>query len=225
MDPVRFDRLTKSLSAPGTRRALVRLVLGLPLAGSLAALLEAPDAAAKRPLDRVRDRVGRKQDKRRNRNHDNNRKHNGGKGGKGGKGGGSNATPARPTECTGKPNTTCCGTAGHWCQRGQCVAIPDGTRTTPANCKGRCHDPDFPEQFEVCGVLLACPDCSTCGSAPNNCPGHYLGGSGPEGFGFYCTTDRAKSDGCLGYLHTECPNLSTQMCEGYNCHEICYVPA
>ena len=39
MDSVHFDTLAKSLAQPGTRRTLVRLLLGLPLAGSLTGLL------------------------------------------------------------------------------------------------------------------------------------------------------------------------------------------
>jgi hypothetical protein len=53
MDPVRFDRLAKSLSTPSTRRALVSLLQALPLAGALAVLLGAEETAAERPLDRV----------------------------------------------------------------------------------------------------------------------------------------------------------------------------
>jgi hypothetical protein len=64
MDPVRFDRLTKSLSTGSTRRHLVQFLLSMPLAGSLAGLHGAEETAAKRPADRVLDRVERKQDKR-----------------------------------------------------------------------------------------------------------------------------------------------------------------
>jgi len=46
MDPVRFDTLVKSLSTPGTRRAVVRLLAALPLAGALA--MFAPGGAAAR---------------------------------------------------------------------------------------------------------------------------------------------------------------------------------
>jgi hypothetical protein len=64
MDPVRFDRLTKSLSTGSTRRHLVQFQLGVPLASSLAGLHGAEETAAKRPVDRVLDRAERKQEKR-----------------------------------------------------------------------------------------------------------------------------------------------------------------
>lgn len=46
MDPGRFDTLVKSLSTPGTRRAVARLLAGLPLAGALAVF--APGGAVAR---------------------------------------------------------------------------------------------------------------------------------------------------------------------------------
>jgi hypothetical protein len=47
MDPVRFDTLVKSLSTPGTRRGLVRLLAGLPLGVMLASVPgTAPSATA-----------------------------------------------------------------------------------------------------------------------------------------------------------------------------------
>ncbi len=48
MDPRRFDRLAKSLSASGTRRDVIRLLTALPLGVTLAPLLAgAPDTIAK----------------------------------------------------------------------------------------------------------------------------------------------------------------------------------
>ncbi len=82
MDPRRFDRLSKTLATAGTRRALVRLLLGVPLVGSLTGLLDVGETAARRPVDRVLDRGERNQEKRRNRSNNN-----GGKGNRGGKGG------------------------------------------------------------------------------------------------------------------------------------------
>jgi hypothetical protein len=48
MDSDRFDRLAKSLSTTGTRRALLRLLATVPVAGGLLALLAPAPAAAKK---------------------------------------------------------------------------------------------------------------------------------------------------------------------------------
>ena len=48
MDPVRFDTLAKSLSRTGTRRALLRLLAAVPVAGGLLPLLAQEPAAAKK---------------------------------------------------------------------------------------------------------------------------------------------------------------------------------
>jgi hypothetical protein len=60
MDGRRFDRLTRQLIAAGTRRGLLRLLGALPVIGALAALRD-EEAAADRPLDRVRHRAKRHQ--------------------------------------------------------------------------------------------------------------------------------------------------------------------
>ena len=52
MDPTRFDRLTATLATSGTRRALTRLLLGLPLlAGGLTPLRDSDDATAQQDDD------------------------------------------------------------------------------------------------------------------------------------------------------------------------------
>ena len=40
MDPLRFDMLVKTLSAAGTRRALLRLLAAVPVAGGVFSLFE-----------------------------------------------------------------------------------------------------------------------------------------------------------------------------------------
>jgi hypothetical protein len=53
MDSDRFDRLVKTFSTPDTRRGLLRLVAGVPVAGALAALFgEGPDAGAQQDPER-----------------------------------------------------------------------------------------------------------------------------------------------------------------------------
>ena len=53
MDGARFDRLTKSLSAPSTRRRLLRLLSAVPVAGGLLFLVEAGATAACKPDSKV----------------------------------------------------------------------------------------------------------------------------------------------------------------------------
>ncbi len=67
MDAEGFDRLTKSLSDTGTRRALVRL-LAVPLGMTLTTVLGGDETDAERPVQRVRDRAHRHQHRRQTRN-------------------------------------------------------------------------------------------------------------------------------------------------------------
>jgi len=63
MDPVRFDQLAKTLSATGTRRALLSLLTALPIAGGVAAL-PGEQSAARGRREKRKDRHKQKQDKR-----------------------------------------------------------------------------------------------------------------------------------------------------------------
>jgi hypothetical protein len=47
MDPRRFGRLVKTLSAPGTRRSLIRLLAAVPVAGTVLTLLSPEEAAGR----------------------------------------------------------------------------------------------------------------------------------------------------------------------------------
>ena len=120
MDPTRFDRLAKSLSAATTRRRMVRLLTALPVVSSLAALFADPAAADKDRDDRRQRRRKRKKGK--------------------GKNNGSGSV------CAGKANDTPCGPGGddgHCCQGGVCsppldclsVNEPCGT---PEECAQTC---------------------------------------------------------------------------------------
>ena len=96
MDPVRFDTLIKTLSTAGTRRALLRLLTAVPVAGGLLALGDPEALAGKHGKDGKHGRGA-----------------NGGQGGKGGHGGkggkgrkgksgrsGTRSVPAPAPTCT-----------------------------------------------------------------------------------------------------------------------------
>jgi hypothetical protein len=149
MDPVRFDTLARSFSSSGTRRNLLRLLLAVPLAGSLAGLLGAQEAGAERPLDRVRDRAARKQQKRHNpgQHKDNPTRKRGGKGGKGGKRGkGGNSPLPFGAECAsnGACESGICACRAHDCSGGGfCADASTGGCTaasvvTPSGIVGAC---------------------------------------------------------------------------------------
>jgi hypothetical protein len=236
MDPRRFDRLSKTLATAGTRRALVRLLLGVPLVGSLTGLLDTGETAARRPVDRVLDRAERKQAKRQSRNnghnhhnggnhhhngnHHNGNHHNGNhRGGKGGKGG---------NPCQGQADRTCCagGTGKQWCQSGTCVAIPADATATLAECGGRCYgdprDPPYPfarYSKEVCGQTLPCMSCNYCQNDPQKCDVASEVQDGPNGEGVYCIYSSAPLGPCD--VHTDCPHHETQACIVNNCYNIC----
>jgi hypothetical protein len=212
VDDRRFDALAKTLSTGRTRRALVQLLAALPLAGSLAMVLQPPTAGAERPLDRLRDRAKRKQEKRQNRrdkndNDKNDNNGNKGKGGKGGKGG---------NPCRGQADGTCCAGANgkKWCQNGACRAVP-ATRSI-ADCQGFCAGPpDFPGIITVCGQTVQCPPCTDCacvspGGGPNTCSG-----TGAHGPGGYCTQGDSLGSCDAG----QCPG--NQVCCTSNCESPC----
>jgi hypothetical protein len=191
MDPLRFDRLAKTLSAPGTRRRLVRLLLGVPLAGSLAGLLAMEQADAETPLERVRDRAKRKQEKRHNNDGNNNggNKGNGGNGNKGNKGKGRGCKP----NCAG----TACGGLDNGCG-GVCACGEDcdclaGQNCLPnGSCATRCSD--------------ANPTCTASGCV---CSGAVEGGPA-------CRTENITVDSCAG----GCP-LGSACVGASVCVELC----
>jgi hypothetical protein len=178
MNPARFDSLSKSLSTIGTRRGLVRFLLGVPLAGSLAGLLDPMATDAKRPVDRVRDRAARKQQKRHNpgQHKDNpthKRRGNGGKGGKGGKkGNGGNSPLPFGADCTSSAacDSGICACRAHGCSTGgfcadavtaSCpntdVFTPEGTATVCANdAPGSCDSGPCANPNDVCAVAEFC---------------------------------------------------------------------
>jgi hypothetical protein len=74
----RFDRLTTTLSAAGTRRGLLRRAAALPLASLLAALLGAArEVGAERPVDRLLRRTPQRRRRRGTNNRTNNGTNNG----------------------------------------------------------------------------------------------------------------------------------------------------
>src|SRR5687767_14227287 len=230
MDPARFDTLAKAVSGTGTgtRRSLMRLLFGVPLTGSLAALLELGEApAAKRPLERVRDRKAHKQEQRHNGNGNKgngNGKGNGKKKGNGGQGG-SEPGPSPGQECTAD-STACC--ASGRCRDEACVA----NYVTLVECQGRC---DGSTLCTTCGHLgyaipIACgPDpvsCPRCSCAPgfppctttDDCAGHGCNGldqfAGPAGQGMYCSSHGADVD-CE--FNACAPG---EICSGSNCRAV-----
>jgi hypothetical protein len=191
MDGPRFDRLAKTLSTSGTRRALLRLLAAVPIAGGLLTVLHQEAVQA------GKGKHG-KHGKGRNGGH-------GGKGAHGHKGnndndgqGGKGGTGSNP--CRGKADETCCGDGSSptWCQGGKCVAIgPDATATL-AECQGRCAcTPGFSGSvctgteptpaLTICGTELACPSCADACPAPcGQKNGLAPGGTQPAGPSFYC---------------------------------------
>jgi hypothetical protein len=91
MDASGFDRLTKSLSTPNTRRALLRLLTAVPIAGALLTSLEQEGLAGKNG-------------KGGNSGHGRNGGH-GGKGGNGGRGG-SGRSKGRKGKSRSRSNTS-----------------------------------------------------------------------------------------------------------------------
>jgi len=89
MDPSRFDTLVRLHHGNESRRRILRLLVGLPLAGLLATMGEA-DVSADRPLDRVRRHAAQRRRKRRAQNGNNNGGSNNGGGNNGGGKGGNN---------------------------------------------------------------------------------------------------------------------------------------
>ena len=176
MDASGFDHLAKSLSTPGTRRRLVRLLVAVPVAGSLLALLESEGLAANG-----------------HQGHKGGKGHNGGKGGKGGKGGNAKGrkgkhrshtsrtwTPSNP--CAGQPDSTCCAgaTGGQWCQGKKCRDVP--TSGTITECRGACGV-SGPRPVTVCGATMTCPECTECPSPCQVCSEDV---EGPWDTGSYC---------------------------------------
>jgi hypothetical protein len=105
-------------------------------------------------------------------------------------------------------NGACCGTpnGGTRCQGGACVAAT----ATFAECQGRCNDPGETFPATICGQPATCPACTTCGCGGGSCTG-----TGPNGFGNYCT-----SGGGLGSCSSS-PCDSDQVCCGGLCKAIC----
>jgi hypothetical protein len=159
MESVRFDSLVKSLSAPGTRRWLVRLVATLPL-GSVLTALGQDEAAAERPHERLQRRTpqrnrkqrnARKSNKNQNNNETNN--NNGGSGGPTpGPGGGGGCDCPNWLICL--PNGACGRTCGDSTGCADCT--PKGSICPPP--------PKFGPSFclgpsQTCDNTIACnPD-------------------------------------------------------------------
>src|SRR5215213_1285127 len=119
MDPERFDSLSKTLSTTGTRRALVRLLAAVPVAGGLLALVD-PEAMAGKNGKAGKGAHGGKGGK----GHKGHKGHKGGTGGTGGTG---------PSRCTSDScGTGCCD--GTICQKGTTTAACGGNQTTCATC-------------------------------------------------------------------------------------------
>ena len=152
-----FDLLTRELAAAGTRRGLLRVLAVLGFGGALALLGADDEAAAERPLERVRDRAKRRQQRHQNRDDKGKggKPGNGGNGGNGkGKGGkrppGSGGTPCdSPADCD--PGQTChFGKCGVSCgDKGFCAAGSDA----PDCCEGSCVDTGTDRR-----------NCGTCGA-------------------------------------------------------------
>ena len=217
MDPSAFDTVARSIAQRGTRRGLVRLVASLPLVGFLAKV-GAEEAAAERPIDRLRRRTPQRNRKQRNKN--NNQNNNNNKKNK-------NNTTTKNTpqstqgQCTAKkcPQGCCagrtcaagdsaaqCGTGGVACQacatgqrcvNGACVC------DTSSGCSGCCAGgscvPPGQQTTQQCGSNgAACAECGTgltClnGGCFKTCSVNNL--FGPCGTG--CTTchcDQANAD-------------------------------
>ena len=207
MDSNRFDTLVKSLSSTDTRRALLRRLAPLPLAGLLATLLPDETEAGGRRKRRKTRNTRRSGDDKENRT---------GKR-KGKRKGKNRGTPASepaapppagctPTPCDGKacgaddgcggrcqtgscPHATCA-----TCSAGQCVNVP-GSCTTAGGASGTC------DQGTCCvpteGDCTGAGQC--CGSRVCNIP-YAVSRGGCD----TCLSGRSKCDldvgGCCGTL-------------------------
>jgi hypothetical protein len=208
MDANRFDVLSRQLSTLDTRRGLLRLLTALPLAGALAAIRGAEEAAAERPLDRVQRRTPQRNRKQRNNNNNQrNRKQGGQQQNDGGKGKGSgrcqnmakcqDGTCCDLSQCQDCIGGTCvklC-TTGQRCDRdhGRCVC--DGQSCPNGCCQGAaCKVNDA----TACGIGGG--TCVACGSGETCCGGQCCGGAtGKTCCGNTCVdlrTDPANCGGC-----------------------------
>ena len=154
MDPSAFDTLVRSFAPSGTRR---RLLAGLPLLGALAVVGE-DEAAAERPLDRVRQRTAQRNRKQRNTNQNNKRKNtkqnNGGGGGGGGGAPNSTCTCCPGTQVYYPEANVCCspgqvGVAGDCCPPAN---VCNDNQGQPVCCQHRCLN----------GVCCPCDRVASC---------------------------------------------------------------
>jgi hypothetical protein len=217
MDPVRFDTLTKSVSAPGTRRALLWLLAALPLGVMLAPFLSVEEVEAKRPVKHVQHRAHRHQQRRQQRrgrhHHESTQHHNPGQ---------HKDNPThhhkgkQPTNlCQGKADRDCCGASGNWCQAGVCVAAT----ATVAECGGRCDCDDtcsaspIRVSIPICGQPVNCPACDSGCEAAGCLKSDHLD-PGPAGPAYYCVGDP------VGACTVTCSSADLY-CIAAHCHPIC----
>ena len=188
MDGSRFDTLARAIAQSGTRRRLVSLLLALPLGGVLATRGE-DEAAAERPIERVRRRTpqrNRKQRNRKQRNSKNNNQNNNN----------NNTLQNTDKPCNAKkcPQGCCaggncvagnssaqCGTGGAACQA--CSG------STPLCVSGTCVC-----SGNSCGTCQTCTAQGTCQPVTNGTP---CGTSSHGGTTLRCCNGTCPDPDCL----------------------------
>jgi hypothetical protein len=173
MDADRFDRLSKTLSTTGSRRALLHLLSALPLAGALAALL-GEESAGKGRRKRRKSRHGQKQNQRQQRRrHDEQRRE-------------QQRKERQNRHKKRKPPTPepgCHPAAKAQTCTGKCASVTDNCGLLvdcgPCTCATGCH-----------------PVCQTCNSATGVCDPIANGASCDDGNA--CTTGETCSNGTCG---------------------------
>jgi hypothetical protein len=177
MDANRFDSLTKTLSAVGTRRGLMRLLAATPLAGLLMPLLGDEHGDAKRRASRGtgnakrksnnRGKVGTDNHKHEHRRRKHRNKRNNGHKGKPKK----KCTPQSLAQtCDGQ-----CGPVKNNCQKtvdcGSCECSPACTTCLRCDAESRECVPDPAQLGERCGDGLVCLEEGRCACQGNSCGG------------------------------------------------------
>src|SRR5262245_42188265 len=248
MDPSAFDSLARTDAQPGTRRRLLRLLAALLLGSRL---LTASEAAAERPIDRLRGRQAQRRRKRRNQHHQNNQSNsnNGGNSGGGGRNPSSSPPPGIAGPCT--PTDSACSQSSQCCTGNcfifvcsepvsQCAGQPCPSQTATATgcCGGTCCFSPA-NQCNLAGLCCA-PNCTgrpcgpdgcgrggTCGSCPpcqacDEVSGQCL----PRPNGTPCGTQSEPGGGTTRCCNGTCPDPSClgarQVClDEENCEVSC----